>query len=337
MSSIHPIVTLLSALALGHSIFLSLWSWQKAPKKAAYRFLSLLLLALALRLLKSVILILVPGPPYLVPAVGLVGMSTIGVFLWFHARSLLEADFRWHHRHLLHFGPSLVIAVWQFAPPSETVIFYQYVFAALQMLGYVLLVAVGLYRHRPLAEANQRWFRWLLGGMAVIWLVFFLQLFSNSPQVYVIITAAASVVLYGISFLALRQSAALFQLATKPNQAWREIGGQIEQLFAGERVFTEPALTVQELAHRLGLSAHQVSKAVKQHFRLTFPELVASYRVREAERLLCSPQHRHLSMEGIAKECGFHSASAFYAAFKSHRQTTPAAFQKAHAAKPGLT
>jgi AraC-like DNA-binding protein len=265
----------------------------------------------------------------------LVGMSTIGVFLWFHARSLLEVDFQWRRRHLLHFGPSLVIAAWQFAPPSETVIFYQYVFAALQMLGYLLLVAVGLYRHQPLAAPNRRWFRWLLGGMAVIWAVFFLQLFSNSPQVYAIITASASAVLYGISFLALRQSAALFQLAAKPNPAWREIGEQIERLFAGEQVFTDPALTVQELARRLGLSAHQVSKAVKQHFQKTFPELVASYRVREAERLLCSPQHQHLSMEGIAQECGFHSVSAFYAAFKSHRQTTPAAFQKAHAAKQG--
>jgi AraC-like DNA-binding protein len=333
MSQYYPIITLLSALALGHSIFLAFWSWQKSPKKIAYRFLSLLLLALTVRLLKSVILIFFPGAPYLVPAVGLVGMSTIGVFLWFHARTLLEPDFKWHHSELLHFGPCLVIAGWQFVPPSDTIIFFQYAFAAAQMLVYMLLVAVGLYRSKSAGEVNQRWFQWLLGGMLIIWAVFFLQIFSDSQQVYIIITAAASLVLYGISFMALRRSTALFQLPTKPNQAWLAISEQIEGLFAGEKVFANPNLTVQELAQRLDAPVYQVSKAVKQHFQKTFPELIASYRVREAERLLCSPQYRHLSMEGIARECGFHSTSAFYAAFKNQHQTTPAAFQKANAAK----
>ncbi|MCU0355448.1 MAG: AraC family transcriptional regulator [Cytophagales bacterium] len=330
MNSYDPLVTLLSALALGHSIFLSLWSLQKASGKHAYRFLGLLLLALAVRLLKSVILIFFPHAPYLVPAVGLVGMSTIGVFLWFHARALLETGFQWKRSDWLHFVPCLVIAAWQFVPPAEAVVFYQYAFAAAHMLGYMLLVAVGLYRNKSVAGVNRRWFGWLLGGMSVIWLVFFGQLFSDSRQVYVLITAAASLVLYGISFLALRQSATLFQLPAKPNEAWNAIGEQIGKLFMDERIFTDPALTVQKLAQRLETPVYSVSKAINQHFQKTFPELLAEYRIREAERLLCSPQYRHLSMEGIARECGFHSVSAFYAAFKNYHQRKPTRPNKRH-------
>ncbi|MCU0392800.1 MAG: AraC family transcriptional regulator [Thermoflexibacter sp.] len=326
------LVTLFSAFALGHSIFLSWWSWQKASKKNAYLFLSCLLFALAIRLSKSILIIFFPHVPFFIPAVGLIGMSSIGVFLWFHVQTLLHAHFQWNKKRYLHFLPSLIITVWLLFSPSDMIIFYQYSFTALQILVYLLITIYNLYRKPTLFHKNKQWFLGLLGGISLIWIVFFMQLFINSAQIYLLITVTASFVLYGISFLAIQQQEKLFQVPSieENKEVLNKIGESLKYLLEKEKLYKDPSFSVQKLAELLQTPPYLVSKAIKQCFQKTFPELMTQFRMREAEELLCSINYQHLSIEGIAQECGFRSPSAFYNAFKNYHHTTPAAFQKAN-------
>ena len=50
--------------------------------------------------------------------------------------------------------------------------------------------------------------------------------------------------------------------------------------------------------------------------------------LREAKKLLSSPQYSHYSILAIALDAGFNSKSAFYAAFGKHAGATPLEFRK---------
>ena len=328
------LIALGSAFALGHCLFLGLYCWQTAHKRPALRWLAGLLLALAIRLSKSVFIILVPNNPFLVPATGLIGMTLIGPFLWLYTREGLQPGCRFIRQDYLHFVPSAVVATWQFFVPPEGVIFGQYTLAAAHMAAYTGWSARAIQRksvQTPIDPPVAGWLTRLCGGSGLIWLVFVGQLFAPRLEVYVAITLMASIVLYGISFWGLRQARSLtLYFVTTPvaNEQLLTVGQQIKQVLSDERLYKDPTLTLQKLARRLKLPAHLTSKALNQTFDKTFPELLTGYRVRAVAQCLTDPAFAHFSMEAIGTECGFNSLSTFYTAFKKVYQMTPAQYQK---------
>jgi AraC-like DNA-binding protein len=103
---------------------------------------------------------------------------------------------------------------------------------------------------------------------------------------------------------------------------------QVARLFETEKTYTDAHLTVNRLAERLQAPPYLLSKAVNVIFQKSFPELLHDYRVAEAGRRLLDPGSSHLSVEGIAAECGFQSASAFYNAFKKVNGVTPSEWKR---------
>ena len=57
-------------------------------------------------------------------------------------------------------------------------------------------------------------------------------------------------------------------------------------------------------------------------------ELLASYRIKEAQRILASENGKKLTIEEVAEQVGYNSKSAFNAAFKKITKHTPSAFRK---------
>ncbi|MGI4862797.1 MAG: helix-turn-helix transcriptional regulator [Janthinobacterium lividum] len=106
---------------------------------------------------------------------------------------------------------------------------------------------------------------------------------------------------------------------------------QLRRLLYVEKLYREPELSLTSLAERLGLPAHQVSALLKQHEGASFPELINSLRVAEAQRLLTDPAFRHFSILAIGYEAGFSSKSAFYRQFRSQVGLTPSEFAKQEA------
>jgi AraC-like DNA-binding protein len=334
---IETLLACLSALALGHCLFLSFYCWQQSHHFPPLRWLSLLLTGLAIRLLKSVILVLFPDSPYLIPAVGLVGTSLIGVFLWFYVRALLakENEITMSRGDWVHFMPSLLIIIAQLIDTHEPMVFALYCLANLH-LG--LYLAWSWWRIRKQGQYDQQWVRYLFAGLVLIWLVFCAHLFVHEMNAYLLTTATATVVLYGISIWGIKRQGALLKHfegkknkhpEKNENQALlHEIAETVERVFSQEKTFTDSNLTVQKLALSLHVPPYLLSKAVNFHFQKTFPELLNQYRIGEATQLLGSLKHRHLSIESIAYDSGFNTLSAFYAAFKKTHQITPAEYQK---------
>ena len=59
----------------------------------------------------------------------------------------------------------------------------------------------------------------------------------------------------------------------------------------------------------------------------SFFDFIATYRIREAEKILLDPDQNHLTVEEIAEEVGYISKSAFNKTFKRITGKTPSEYR----------
>lgn len=100
-------------------------------------------------------------------------------------------------------------------------------------------------------------------------------------------------------------------------------------LLKEEEAFLDEELTLAKLAQRLAVSSQKVSETLNRCMKQSFYDLVNTFRIERAKDLLLDPAYDHLSIEGIAYECGFKSRSTFFKFFKKIVGSTPTAFKKA--------
>jgi AraC-like DNA-binding protein len=106
------------------------------------------------------------------------------------------------------------------------------------------------------------------------------------------------------------------------------VARRLLDLMETKKPYLEPELTLPELAEKLSIFPHHLSQVINREMNKSFFDFVNEYRVREAKRLLSSPQFSHYSVLGIALDAGFNSKSAFYTAFGKHAGMTPSEFRK---------
>lgn len=323
-------IAIFGTLAFCHALFLAAFFWRREEGNLlSNRLLAFLLIALAVRITKSVIGIVVPGTGKYAPVLGVIGMVTIGPFLWLYLKSVLE---RWavlHKKQALHFiVPALYVVAFWVLPRSATYYFYQA--AVAHMFVYTAASAVLLYRYLPasgLDQAARQWMRLLTLAVGMIWSTFFVQLHIDSSQTYVLITTCAALTLYVLSFWGMTHmrvfSKSSYTKEPPGEGQFAALAERITLLFEAEKTYTDSTLSVNRLAERMGVPPYLLSKAVNVVFQKSFPELLHDYRVAEAARRLLHPDYSHLSIEGIATESGFQSLSAFYTAFKKVNGMTP--------------
>ncbi|MEQ9298620.1 MAG: helix-turn-helix domain-containing protein [Cyclobacteriaceae bacterium] len=102
---------------------------------------------------------------------------------------------------------------------------------------------------------------------------------------------------------------------------------QVDRLMKEEKPYLDQRLKLEELATQAGMTKHQLSRVLNEEYQHGFSRYIKAYRVEEAKQLIAS---RHeLSLEGIGFEAGFSSKSAFFEAFKKLEGSTPAQYKKA--------
>ncbi len=326
------IMAVFSALALGHSLFLARYFWTSVKKSPSNFFLALLLTALAIRILKSVIIILIPNSPFAVPAIGLVGLSAIGPSLWLYIKSYKNNDFTFKKELIWHYAWALLL-IPVIPVLSEGQMYIAYCISVVHMFIYLIISVVQMNKNsNSYYEIEYTWLRLLIGATFLIWLTFFAQLLIEKFITYLSVTVVASVVIYGLSLWAGKKR----KLFTEPKRKLgsevqfnlNTIGKKIETLLKQEKVFKNSRLTIKTISDSLSEQNYLVSQAINAYFGKSFPEVLNEYRVEHAARLIKSEVSENLSMEGIARESGYNSVSAFYKAFKKIKGITPAKFKE---------
>jgi AraC-like DNA-binding protein len=197
-----------------------------------------------------------------------------------------------------------------------------------------------------------RWLRVLIGLLVSIYTLAFVAtylLVFNVPQADWLlrtIQTGCVVVVYAMSYWALVQP----DLETSRREIAQEVVkyqnspltlvekqqflAQITAQLVGQKLYLQPDLTLDKLAKELGINRFYVSQVINEQLGKNFSDLINSYRVTEAKRLLTDPAKSHYSIVGVGFEAGFNSKTAFNTTFKKVTGQSPTDYRKS--TKPGV-
>jgi len=114
----------------------------------------------------------------------------------------------------------------------------------------------------------------------------------------------------------------------EPEKLENKLGEQLSAIMKTEKLYLNADLTLSELAKRMRTSPSNSSKSINQFYEKNFNDFVNAYRVEEVKIKLMKPEVSHLSLLGIALECGFKSKATFNRAFKKHSGSSPSEYLK---------
>lgn len=116
------------------------------------------------------------------------------------------------------------------------------------------------------------------------------------------------------------------QLQSKPLFSESEIKyfkKEIEDLMITEKPYLDSELTLAKFSALLNLNTVKVSNLLNTGFHKNFNDFMNEYRVEEVKKRMQKAENTHLTILGIALECGFNSKSSFNRAFKKHTGVSP--------------
>ncbi|MBK8558088.1 MAG: helix-turn-helix transcriptional regulator [Lewinellaceae bacterium] len=93
-----------------------------------------------------------------------------------------------------------------------------------------------------------------------------------------------------------------------------------------EKAYLNPDLTLTELAQQTGMNTAQLSFVINNGLGKNFNDFINQYRVEAVKSSLQDPSLAHLSLLGVAFECGFNSKTTFNRAFKKLTGNAPSGY-----------
>ena len=115
---------------------------------------------------------------------------------------------------------------------------------------------------------------------------------------------------------------------TEPDEADRQIFDEFNRLIIDKQIHLDAETTIDHVARMMGISRTYLSQAVNRCTGDNFTACINEYRVKEAVRLMSDPVKKHVTIDGIAGDCGFNDRISFYRVFKKSTGVPPATFRK---------
>jgi len=325
-------IGILNSLAFGGWLFVT-----KRGKSIANKLLALLLLALVIRVSKSLFYFLLDGVHIGFINAGLVGKVAIGPLLLLYVFSLTQRSFQWRKVYWLHLAPAIVLAA--LTPfMSWDWIIYTYQAAMLQMIGYMVWAYYEVWRYKSNNDSERALKRWLGNlcfAVALVWLAYLSQVLMGGLTVYAIGAAWFALVIYAVLFMALKQKK-LFNGAQKETkyQTSNVSTNELDQykqpllnLLEKEKIYLDRNLNMPSLAEAMSIRADVLSRLINEKFGKNFNDFINGYRIAEARNLLEKPEWANMKIAAVAIDCGFRSISAFNTAFKKSVGMTPSQYR----------
>lgn len=91
--------------------------------------------------------------------------------------------------------------------------------------------------------------------------------------------------------------------------------------------YLEANLSLPELANKLEIPSHHLSRVINEQFGMNFFDFINQYRIDEVKSKIGNPKYAHLSLLGIAFDSGFNTKSAFNRVFKKITGLTPSEYK----------
>lgn len=98
---------------------------------------------------------------------------------------------------------------------------------------------------------------------------------------------------------------------------------QFKKMLIAEKRYTDPNLSLNDLAADLACSSQELSAFINQHYQQSFKSLLSQLRIAEFKQQVEKSDFERFTLLAIAKNCGFSSNSTFHRIFKQIEGITP--------------
>jgi AraC-like DNA-binding protein len=105
---------------------------------------------------------------------------------------------------------------------------------------------------------------------------------------------------------------------------------QLKSVLEGDKIFLQADLTLTDISRSVSASPRHVSQIINDHFNKNFFDLINSYRIQEAQRILKNARDPKLTVLEVMYQVGFNSKSSFNTQFKKKTGLTPSEFKRLH-------
>lgn len=331
----NNIILILATLGLFQAIFLCfyLFTLKKGNRKANV-VLAFLLLGLTIRIGKSVLDYYLPLEAWQ-RNIGIAGIFITGPCLWFYGIILFEKNKSFSTSSYLHFLPFILFVLLFTVIPSkgEYATFWNYGLVVFHLAVYLILSWWHLFKNRLKASNNAvAWYRNILIGITLVWLYYLGNLLDFNLY-YITGPIFYTFLVYAFSYLLLNRhhfNVDKYASSNLDRSTSRDVFRKVKMLFADERIFLEPDISLNDVADKLAISPRMVSQVINENNHQNFYEFVNHYRIENAKASLVDSKKANQKMATIAYDAGFGTVTAFNVAFKKKTGMTPSEYRKRH-------
>ncbi|WP_276479841.1 helix-turn-helix domain-containing protein [Paraflavitalea pollutisoli] len=353
MTDSKYILFFFGCLGAFNGIVFGIWLIIRSRKKQlSDLFLGSLLLALSIRIGKSVFVFFNPDLAKIYLQLGLSACLFIGPALYFYTRSAMEQiteiprSWKWQIGLLL----AAIVLVGGFAPypvypefwgtyiiRAIYTVWLVYVVATLVKLWPVMVKSVKRAVWKKLGlQKQEKWLLTIVLANVVIFTTFFLSLVGRQCQLYLSGSLIFTFVLYAVALWVMykKKEPVTVQAPPPPKYANKKVEegeakallARLDQLMVEQELYKNTDLTLAELAASVAVSSHQLSQVLNDNLGKNFTFYINEYRIKKACAMIAG--NHPFSLEAIGYEVGFNSKSTFYTAFRKVMATTPALYKE---------
>lgn len=313
------------------------------PKKLSNIFLGILILALSLRIGKSVLLFFNPELSKIILQIGLTGCFFIGPALYFYLKSETEniqkISFQW--KVIFIILSSIILLAGAIYPyPKYPEIWNQYYVQSIYWEWLVFMLASffvlrnsfkNLFFNFSKITSNEKWWMGIYISNAFIFLAFFTS--SHTSYILGALIFSFSIYIIAMIFLLKKKNKNSLPSSSVEKYSNKKIEAdtanvlleKLKEVMLEKEIFKNSNLKLKDLAAEIEIPPHQLSQLLNDNLGKSFPKFINEYRIQAAQKLLVTDHQ--FSLEGIGQEVGFSSKSTFFATFKKMEGMTPSQFK----------
>ena len=320
----------------------------KSRKHLSDYFLGALLLALSIRIGKSVAYFFDYNLPKIYLQIGLTACFFIGPFLYFFIKSELSQiknlpkSWIWQ----LLFWFFIIVLVGAIYPyESFPPLWGKYVIPFIY-LQWGLYIAFSVFLLIPLLKKMfqkenlkpfEKWILTICGGVLILFASYVWAYLGSTKGSYITGSVFFSVILYLVVFTLLyrKKTNDLSSFSTQKYvnkklnyEEAQVIIDKLKRVMTEKELFKNPNLKINDLAKEINVYGHQLSQLLNDNIHKNFTLFVNEYRINEACKILS--QKTNLSIDAIGDEVGFNSKSTFFSTFKKIKGLTPGVYQQSN-------
>lgn len=102
---------------------------------------------------------------------------------------------------------------------------------------------------------------------------------------------------------------------------------KLTHFMATEKPYLDANISLPELANKLEIPSHHLSRVINEQFGANFFDFINRYRIEEVKARIGNTEYENLSLLGIAFDSGFNTKSAFNRVFKKMTGFTPSEYR----------